>query len=84
MRTCSACEQKMDEAEGLFKAGTFVCYECAEEMKDDDKSVCPECEEPSEEYEKEGLCPHCGHVSEDEEAEDKDKEEDDKEEKESE
>lgn len=72
MKKCSACGEKIAADEGkLNSEGEFVCFSCAEELKDEkDKSVCPECEESSEEFEQDGLCPECGYEKESDEDED--------------
>ena len=61
-QTCSYCGEKFTDEEGSIKAGKFICVDCLESgaAEEEEFAECHDCGEPSEEYEKEGVCPHCG------------------------
>ena len=58
---CEQCGERFNDDEGELKAGKFICAGCLEGGAGGEEfSECPECGEASEEFEGEGVCPHCG------------------------
>ncbi len=62
MKTCVECKEKFQEEEGEFNSeNKFLCFACAEELREEgDTTECPECGESCIDLKEDKVCPECG------------------------